>query len=109
MPTLGVRLYEPVCGYAGIGAHHRTGTGEDARTLDWFEGRLRVFGATSERQPSRAWCTLGRPLLSMAGGFPLFHTPEDVPERATTPALLERVHHAVFAAVHAMARALRSS
>jgi hypothetical protein len=30
----------------------------------------------------------------MAGGFPLFHTPEDVPDRATSPVLLERVYHA---------------
>jgi hypothetical protein len=41
----------------------------------------------------RAWCTLDRPLISMAGGFPLFHTPEDVPHRASSPALLERVYH----------------
>lgn len=47
---------------------------------------------------ARVWCTLDRPLLSMAGRFPLFHTPEDLPERATSPELLERVHHAVVAA-----------
>ena len=52
---------------------------------------------------ARAWCTLGRPLLSMAGGFPLFHTPEDVPERATSPALLERVYHAAVAAARILA------
>ncbi len=54
---------------------------------------------------ARAWCTLGRPLVSMAGGFPLFHTPEDVPERATTPALLERVYHAVLDATRVVAGA----
>jgi hypothetical protein len=38
------------------------------------------------------------------GGFPLFHTPEDVPERATTPALLERVYHAAVATARIIAR-----
>ena len=52
---------------------------------------------------SRVWCTLERPLLSIAGGFPLFHTPEDVPERATSPALLERVFHAALAAARILA------
>jgi hypothetical protein len=52
---------------------------------------------------ARAWSTLDRPLLSMAGGFPLFHTPEDVPERATTPALLERVYHAALGAARIVA------
>jgi hypothetical protein len=54
---------------------------------------------------ARAWCTLDRPMISMAGHFPLFHTPEDVPERATTPALLERVYHVAVKAVRLMARA----
>ena len=53
----------------------------------------------------RAWCTLGRPLLSMAGGFSLFHTPEDVAERATAPDLLERVYQAVVQAARVVARA----
>lgn len=53
---------------------------------------------------ARVWCTLDRPLISMAGGFPLFHTPEDVPECATTPALLERVYHAAVAAARIIAR-----
>ena len=54
---------------------------------------------------ARAWCTLDRPLISMAGGFPLFHTPEDVPDDATSPALLERVYHAALT----MARILTGS
>jgi len=53
---------------------------------------------------ARAWCALGRPLLSIAGRFSLFHTPEDVPERATTPGLLERVAHAVLEATRLVAR-----
>jgi hypothetical protein len=52
---------------------------------------------------SRAWCTLDRPLISVAGGFPLFHTPEDVADRATSPALLERVSHAALAMAHVLA------
>jgi hypothetical protein len=35
------------------------------------------------------------PLLSMAGSFPLFHTPEDLPELATSPELLETVYGAL--------------
>ena len=51
MSELGARLYAIVQEYAAIGAHHRTGTAEDARTLDWFENRVRALGATTERQP----------------------------------------------------------
>ena len=53
---------------------------------------------------ARVWCTLDRPLISMAGGLPLFHTPEDVPERATTPALLERSYHAALAAARMLTK-----
>jgi hypothetical protein len=49
--NLAARLSETVRQYAEIGAHHRTGTAEDARTLDWFEDRVRALGATTERQP----------------------------------------------------------
>ena len=49
---LGTRLYGTVREYAATGAHHRTGTPEDARTLDWFEDRVRALGGTTERQ---AW------------------------------------------------------
>jgi hypothetical protein len=52
---------------------------------------------------ARAWCTLDRPLISMAGGFPLFHTAEDVPDRATSPVLLERVYHASVAMARTLA------
>lgn len=34
------------------------------------------------------------PLLSTAGTTPLFHTPEDLPEMATSPSLLATVYHA---------------
>lgn len=42
------------------------------------------------------------PLLSFAGSFPLFHTPNDLPEAATSPALLERVYASVRDAVAAL-------
>lgn len=51
MIGLGARLYNVVGEYAAIGAHHRTGTPEDARTLDWFEDRVQALGANTERQP----------------------------------------------------------
>ncbi|HUK64682.1 MAG TPA: hypothetical protein VLV15_15180, partial [Dongiaceae bacterium] len=51
MSDLGTRLFATVQAYAALGAHHRTGTAEDARTLDWFEDRLRALGAATERQP----------------------------------------------------------
>jgi hypothetical protein len=53
---------------------------------------------------SGVWCTLDRPLISIAGGFPLFHTPEDVPTHVTTPVLLEHVYHAVVGAARIIAR-----
>jgi len=37
---------------------------------------------------STLWAMHGRPVVSIAGGFPLHHAPEDVPELATSPALL---------------------
>jgi hypothetical protein len=47
---------------------------------------------------ARVWRTLGRPLISMAGPFPLFHTPEDIAASATTPALLEAVYQGALRA-----------
>ena len=45
---------------------------------------------------SSCWARFGCSMLSVAGYHPLFHTPEDTPERATTPALLESVRDAVL-------------
>jgi hypothetical protein len=42
------------------------------------------------------------PLLSFAGSFPLFHTPQDTPEAATSPALLDTVFESVRDAVKAL-------
>jgi len=81
--------------------------GAEAALTDAFSplGKTPVFIGDADRArpeswvgEGRAWCTLERPLISMAGGFSLFHTPEDVPELATTPALLERVYHAALGA-----------
>lgn len=88
--------------------------GADAALTDVFAplGKTPVFIPDADRArpdswvgEGRAWCTLERPLLSMAGGFPLFHSPEDVPELATTPALLERVYHAALWAARLIAKA----
>jgi hypothetical protein len=37
----------------------------------------------------REW---NRPIVSIAGHFPLFHTPRDLPEQSTTPSLLATVY-----------------
>lgn len=52
---------------------------------------------------ARQWCARGAPLLSFAGGFPLFHTPEDRAAVATTPALLAEVYAAFRACLPALA------
>jgi len=51
MSEPGGRMYRDVFEYAALGEHHRTGTPEDAATLDWFEAKLRALGAEVERQP----------------------------------------------------------
>jgi hypothetical protein len=49
---------------------------------------------------SRAWSALRRPLVSIAGWFPLHHAPEDVPHLATSPELLQSAYSAAVAAAH---------
>ncbi len=51
---------------------------------------------------ARQWAHLGVPMLSIAGWFPWFHTPEDTPERSTTPALLARTASSLTAAAMAL-------
>jgi len=41
------------------------------------------------------WVRLGTPLLSLTSRFPLFHTPQDLPEHSTSPEQLEVTHTAV--------------
>ena len=50
---------------------------------------------------SSCWARFGAPMISFTGDFPLFHTPEDTTERATTRALLERVDGVFLDAVKA--------
>jgi hypothetical protein len=45
------------------------------------------------------WCSVGRPLLSIAGMSHWFHTPEDTPERSTSPELLDQVATALYGEV----------
>jgi len=44
------------------------------------------------------WVRLSTPLLSLTSRFPLFHTPQDLPEHATSPEQLEVTHTAVHRA-----------
>lgn len=48
------------------------------------------------------WRELGRPLLSFLGDFPLFHTPQDLPENSTTPDLLDQAMDGVWAVIGRM-------
>ena len=48
---------------------------------------------------SSCWAHVGAPMLSFAGDFPLFHTPQDTAEQASAPALLERVDGVLTEAV----------
>jgi len=92
MSELGARLYAIVQEYAAIGAHHRTGTPEDARTLDWFENRVRALGASMERQPwsfdryDAEW-TVSVDGANVAA-LPLFYEATGVSE-STTPLVAE--------------------
>ncbi len=52
---------------------------KDARNPERWRGEARLL------------CLFGVPLLSFAGVFPLFHTPDDLPELTTSPALLSEV------------------
>jgi hypothetical protein len=44
---------------------------------------------------AQEWSSVGVPLVSLTGYFPLFHTPGDVPSAATTPGLLSRAADAL--------------
>jgi hypothetical protein len=48
---------------------------------------------------AKDWLPFGKPIFSVVGGFPLFHTPDDLPERATSPTLLDITYNAVSQAV----------
>jgi hypothetical protein len=51
------------------------------------------------------WCRTGLPLLSVAGTFPLFHTPDDLPEAATSPELLTAMSARVLAGARVLLEA----
>ena len=53
---------------------------------------------------AKDWCSLGRPMVSLAGLFPLFHTPDDLPASATTPALLDEACDRVLTMARALTR-----
>jgi len=53
---------------------------------------------------SKCWAFRNRPMLSIAGLAPQFHTPGDLPERTTSPALLQASLGAISEAARALAR-----
>jgi hypothetical protein len=65
-----------------------------AETFAHISHPVEVVPDGDARQPqrwrgeARHWCTVGVPLISMVGSSSLHHTPEDVPELATSPSLL---------------------
>lgn len=60
-----------------------------------FESEPHLYGGEGGE-----WIGLGMPLLSFLGGFRLFHAPEDLPQNATSPELLDVVCRAVVEASH---------
>jgi len=52
---------------------------------------------------SKCWAGHGRPMLSIAGQAPYFHTADDLPDVATTPKLLEEAIGAIGDAASALA------
>lgn len=75
---------------AAIGLQPRTVPRAEARNPDRWIGE------------AQEWCAIDAPLLSFAGSFPLFHTPEDRPPVSTTPLLLERAFTAMLEYVRAL-------
>lgn len=57
---------------------------------------------------SRCWAEIGMPMLSLAGVSPLFHTPGDTAENATTPELLTLAADCIAGAALALIQAMDS-
>jgi hypothetical protein len=57
---------------------------------------------------SKCWAFRNRPMLSIAGLAPHFHTRGDLPERTTSPALLAASLRAIGAAARALAQSVLS-
>ena len=55
------------------------------------------------RGEAQQWSAYRVPMVSVAGGSPLFHTPQDLLPAATTPALLARVRDGLLPAAAALA------
>jgi hypothetical protein len=53
---------------------------------------------------SQCWAKFGMPMLSVAGISPLFHTPDDIAEKATTPELLKHAADCITKAALALIR-----
>ena len=68
-----------------------------------------VTGSTGWLGESEVFCDLAVPMLSLTGSGIDFHTPDDTPERATSPGSLARVAAAVGDAVAALDHGVRSA
>ncbi len=53
---------------------------------------------------SEVWAPRGLSMISIAGTSPYFHTPEDLPETATSPELLQKMEACVLDAARALIR-----
>ncbi|MDH3705448.1 MAG: hypothetical protein OES57_05240 [Acidimicrobiia bacterium] len=76
------------------------GSVADSMTAALASARLDlVAGATSWIGEAEAFARVGTPLLSFSGAGTDFHTPEDLPHRATSPEALDTAADAVASAV----------
>jgi hypothetical protein len=67
-----------------------------------FQGRSATSDPKGWIGEGTRWCSLNRPLLSVAGISHWFHTPDDRAQTSTTPALLMLVATALLADVNAL-------
>jgi hypothetical protein len=79
--------------FAPLGRRVEVPTEAQRRDPGWWRGE------------SRAYSAAGLPLVSMAGGHYLHHAPQDTPENATTPQLLETSFRCALAAARLLATA----
>jgi hypothetical protein len=88
--------------FAGYRRHGQTTAGEGiAKRLEGVLAPARFLVRSNPAQWSgegEEWVRLSTPLLSLASRFPLFHTPQDLPEHSTSSEQLEVTHTAVHRA-----------
>jgi len=74
------------------------------KSLELFVDRLVIAAGDGDNWigESNCWTTYGLPMLSISGINPLFHTPDDLPEVATTPKLLSDAIDTIYGAALAL-------